>query len=119
MALATIGGTRQALLGSAPSPQRTAGRDGISAPYHGRIGAALQDRRMQPCNGLLINDVDATVRPSLAATMSTFMPGFTLAQLSIMSATAIAACLGIKRNRTHEFLQLAVQGSTFKVDCGA
>jgi len=31
----------------------------------------------------------------LAATNSTFIPGFTVAQLSTKSPTAIAACLGI------------------------
>ena len=93
--MATTGGTRQALLGSAPSPQIIAGREGMS---HQITVASARRCTTAACSHATVSwstMLTPPWRPSLAAMISTFMPGLTLAQLSTISATAIAACLGI------------------------
>ena len=62
IALATIGGTRQALLGSAPSPQRTIGRYGISHQTTVASAPRCDNGRVQPRYRFLIDDVNAAVQ---------------------------------------------------------
>src|SRR4029453_4525672 len=120
MALATTGGPPQALLGSAPSPQIIAGRDGMS---HQTTVAWARRCTTAACNHATVSwstMLTPPWRPSLAAMIRTFMPGLTLAQLSIISATAIAACLGISGTEVTVssdpiFVQ-KFKGSKFKVD---
>src|SRR4030095_7341272 len=100
MALATTGGTLQALLGSAPSPQIIAGREGMS---HQITVASAPRWTTAACSHATVSwstMLTPPWSPSLAAMIRTFMPGFTLAQLSTISAIAIAACFGIRGELT-------------------
>src|ERR1700755_267671 len=120
MALATTGGTRQALLGSAPSPQIIAGREGMS--HQITVASAPRFTTAAGSHATVSWSTMLTPpwRPSLAAMINTFIPGFTLAQLSTISSTAIAACFGIRGTEltvsSDPILVQKFKGSKFKVE---
>src|SRR4029079_2946352 len=85
-------------------------------PYHARVGATLRNTSLNPCNRLLINNVDTTVKTVIGSDDEHVHPRLHLGAVVEHISDRNHRLFGDEWDRTHEILQLAVQGSTFNAN---
>ncbi len=90
-------------------------------PHHRRIGAALDDRRVQPRDGFRVDDIDAAIHAIVARDQQHIHPRLHLGAVVDHVADGDRRLFGNQRNRAHEYLQNTgskVQGSRVQGQIG-